>query len=98
MSDPSKGQEQSWGPVIEPHTDDPRMFTANRVLITDGLVVMDYDRRVTTVDLGRSEITRQFWSGWFRTANGGLFDGSRLSTVDDNGRPVHLPREGHHHD
>ena len=54
----------------------PQAFTANGVLITPGLPVRDYNYDETTV-------TDQapHWDNaipWFWTANGGMFDGSRL--------------------
>ena len=59
----------------------PEAYTDNGVLIVPGLRVRDYNWRETTV--ARVMPTMENGVGdtlvpWFSTANGGMFDGSRL--------------------
>lgn len=53
--------------------------TSDGTPIVPGLAVIDYDRRRTTVvNVTSIEINGTVW---FATANGGMFDGSRLEAI-----------------
>lgn len=54
----------------------PEARTDNGVLIVPGLHVRDYNWRVTTVSDKPPHMSHGV--AWFYTANGGMFDGSRL--------------------
>jgi hypothetical protein len=59
----------------------PQAFTDNGVRIVPGLRVRDYNWRETTVTDERPHMGNAPGGGtipWFTTANGGMFDGSRL--------------------
>lgn len=66
----------------------PTARTSNGVLIVPGLRVRDYNYAETTVTDAKPSIDGQTWEDgkpvagtgtpWFDTANGGMFDGSRL--------------------
>ena len=63
----------------------PLAYTVNNRRIVPGLRVRDYDRRETTVTAERPSLSGPLGTErtpWFHTANGGLFDGSRLSALD----------------
>lgn len=63
----------------------PLAYTANRVRIVPGLRVRDYDYRETTVTDRAPHLDGPLGTTrtpWFRTANGGMFDGSRLTALD----------------
>jgi len=54
----------------------PEARTANGVLVVPGLKVRDYNWRETEVTDKAPHISHGV--AWFWTANGGMFDGSRL--------------------
>jgi hypothetical protein len=64
----------------EAMADLPASHTANGVPVTLGLEVVDYNRNRTTV-VGIDSIDFHTGLVWFRTANGGMFDGSRLEAI-----------------
>lgn len=52
--------------------------TSDGTPIVVGLKVLDYDRRETTV-VGVQSLSHGTF--WFKTANGGMFDGDRLQAI-----------------
>jgi hypothetical protein len=58
----------------------PLAYTVNNVRIVPGLRVRDYNSRETTVT-DRKPSGGLSEPPWFTTANGGLFDGSRLTAL-----------------
>jgi len=63
----------------------PLAYTQNRVRIVPGLKVRDYNYAETTVTDARPHLDGPLGTvrtPWFRTANGGSFDGSRLFALD----------------
>lgn len=71
----------------------PKAKTANGVTIVPGLKVRDYNWNETVVTDHAPSIDGGTWSDeiggivpgtgtpWFRTENGGLFDGSRMQAI-----------------
>lgn len=59
----------------------PKAYTHNGTLIVPGLVVLDYNWRVSTVTDEAPHLSHGVY--WF-TTDGGLFDGSRMTTRDPN--------------
>lgn len=68
------------------------VYTANGIEIVPGMRVLDYNREETTVTNRKPFMEGREWQNgqpvpgtgrpWFTTANGGLFDGSRLRALE----------------
>jgi hypothetical protein len=64
---------------------DPRWYTATGVFLSDGLIVVDYDMKVSRFSWAeqdrRARMESEYWDGWF-SVNGSLMNGERLGTID----------------
>ena len=89
-ADLAVGRPRTWYVVLTERDADgnpwPLAYTINRVRIVPGLRVRDYNWRETTVTDARPSLDgprAHLGEGtpWFTTANGGFFDGSRLTAL-----------------
>lgn len=92
----------------EGRREDARWYTADRVFLSDGLIVIDYDMvpkvfRWAEQETSRADIYSDWWDGWFYVG-GSLMNGERLATRDPfTRRPItqedvdrgSLPPRGH---
>jgi hypothetical protein len=74
---------------------DPRFRTADRALITNGLLVWDYDLKPGVVWLDEYRLSREYWDGWFDVIGASgytdIMNGERLALRHPTTRDVPPP-------